>query len=218
MSLSQANHSTGVSKRHMDVGIPFGSMVSIPTYGDVPDWPASMQYFSLIEMDTLFLFDCHQQVVGATCRCFPDGSNEHFSLLPLILRVRITFSYAAIAMFMHNLSFEHSLVLKCGASAKYKGKEKCLNHKMLGRTENRTHHATTRQSEWSIECGDPTWNEHPVNTVYSFFVLWNDENIEGRKLYVQLGHISQILCSVLIYDFWWFVIAVFILLPLCPNS
>ena len=80
MSLSQANHSTGISKGYIDVGIN-------PIDEDVPIWPVCMQYFSSVEMHMLFLFDCHWLVVGATCRWFPDGANKHFPWLPLMLHI-----------------------------------------------------------------------------------------------------------------------------------
>lgn len=68
MSLCPANHDIGLSKEHINAGIPFGSRVSIPVDGDVPNWPVSVQYFSHVEMAMLFLFDCHWLVVGALRR------------------------------------------------------------------------------------------------------------------------------------------------------
>lgn len=63
---------------YVNVGIPVGSTVSILVNGDVSNLSVSVQYFSHVDMDMLFLFDCLRLVVEATCRCLPDSGNEHF--------------------------------------------------------------------------------------------------------------------------------------------
>lgn len=141
------NHGIRVSKL-INVSIPFRCRVSIPIDVDVPNWPVSVQYFSHVEMDMLFLLACHWLVVGATCGCFPDGANEHLPWLPLKPRVRI--SCAPTAMFMHHLSLEHGPFLKYGALPKDRGKGKCPAHKALWRAESSTHHTRTKTSEWIV--------------------------------------------------------------------
>lgn len=166
MSLCQASHNIGMSREHINAGIPFRSRVSILIDGDVPNWPVSVQYFSHVEMAMLFLFDFHWQVLEAPCGCFPDSANKHFPWLPLTPHVRI--SCAPTAMFMHHLSLEHSPFLKYGALSKDRGKERCPNHAALGRAENSTHHTSTRNIERLIE----GWRPYLERTTSKFCVFF----------------------------------------------